>query len=143
MRFKLDENSPGEIADHLSEYFMSVAIWRMMWKDWGFAATLFGQAKHFLSLAKQDGRAREQEGYVRAAIVFSLIAFEASFFREIITGYIQQNRATIDPVRLKTVEDRLTGPRYTGIQEAVEKWPKWLTGKPLPRSSSYPDFETS
>jgi hypothetical protein len=51
-------------------------IWRAMWKDWGFAPSLFAQAKQLLDLAKHsDGSA--QEGCIRASVVFSLMSFEA------------------------------------------------------------------
>jgi len=104
-----------------------------MWKDWGFAATLRSQAKHFLDLAKQTVIGGEQEGYIRASIVFSVMSFEAFFFREIIQGYIEQHRAAIAPKNLKKVEDGLNGKNggFTGIQKAVKTWPELLTGANL------------
>jgi hypothetical protein len=109
-----------------------------MWKDWGFAATLFEQAKHFLSLAKQSGRSHEQEAYIRATIVFSLMSFEAFFFREIIAGYLEQNRATIDPDALRTVEVGLE--KRTKIRDAVKDWPRLLTGRRLTASPDFQNF---
>jgi hypothetical protein len=101
-------------------------ILRMMWKDWGFAASLRSQAKHFLDLAKQTAAGGEREGHVRASIVFSVMSFEAFFFREVIRGFIRQKRATVDPAKVKKVEEGLDGPRFTGIREALEKWPRLL-----------------
>jgi hypothetical protein len=66
-------------------------VFRGLWRDWGFAGSIFGQAKHFLELARQAPPGTMQEGYVRASIVFFLISFEAYFF-EVIRGYIQAKR---------------------------------------------------
>jgi hypothetical protein len=95
-------------------------VFRGLWRDWGFAGSIFGQAKHFLELARQAPPGTMQEGYVRASIVFFLISFEAYFF-EVIRGYIQAKRTTIDPAGLKKVEDELQ--LNTGIHEAVRYWP--------------------
>jgi hypothetical protein len=115
----------------------------MMWKNWGLAAMLHGQAKHFLHLAKQTPAGSEQEGFVRASIVFSVMSFEAFFFREVIMGYIQRDGATLDPTKIKKVKDRLEGKdgRFTGIKNAVNTWPEWLTGKNLD-APACADFET-
>jgi len=51
-------------------------IWRAVWKDWGFAPTLFAQARQFLELAKHSDSSA-QEAYIRASIVFSVMCFEA------------------------------------------------------------------
>ena len=61
--------------------------WRLVWKDWGFAPTLFGQAKHFLELAEGDAIPSAAEAYIRASIVFALVSFEAYFF-ELVRAYI-------------------------------------------------------
>jgi hypothetical protein len=110
-----------------------------MWKDWGLATTLRGQAKRFLELAKQTPVGSEQEGYVRASIVFSVISFEAFFFREIIWGFIEQNSATLDPKNAQKVDNGLNGrngQRFTGIKEAVKTWPRLLTRRALDPSAS-------
>ena len=101
---------------------------RMLWKDWGFAPTLFGQARHFLELAKGDAVPSAGEAYVRASIVFALVSFEAYFF-ELLRAYIQQNKGAINPAALIKVEHGLQ--RKTGITAAIQKWPKLLTGRPL------------
>jgi hypothetical protein len=109
-----------------------------MWKDWGLAPTLRSQAKRFLDLAEQTTVGAEQEGYIRASIVFSSMSFEAFFFREIIRGYIEQHRAAIVPENLKIVEDGLNGKNggFTGIQKALKTWPELLTGASLVGSES-------
>ena len=125
-----------------------------MWKDWGFAATLCDQAKHFLDMARQTATGSEQEGYIRASIVFAVMSFEAFFFREVITGYIQRHRTKLDATKVKKVEDGLSGKeglsekalrrgirRFTGIQTAVKTWPQSLTGKTL-TSTAFDDFMT-
>jgi hypothetical protein len=107
---------------------MLTTILRAMWKDWGFAPSLFSHAKDFLGLAKKS-TGRVQEGFVRAAIIFSLMSFEA-YWRDVIRGYIQTNRRSIDPSKLLKVEKELNTSRI-GIHEALNNWPKVLTGKPL------------
>lgn len=110
---------------------------RMMWKDWGFASTLYSQATRFLDLAEQISVGSEQEGYVRASIVFSVMSFEAFFFREIIVGYIHQHRATLDPAKVEKVEGGLSGRGgFIGIKKALAEWPSLLTGKALDPSAS-------
>lgn len=111
---------------------------RMMWKDWGFAATLCDQAKHFLDLAKRTATAdSEREGFVRASIVFSVMSFEAFFFNEIIRGYVQRHAATLDAAKVRTIEKGLTGgPPFKGIAAALNDWPCLLTGNALAPSSS-------
>jgi hypothetical protein len=103
-------------------------LFRTLWKDWGFAASIFAQAKHFLELAKASADPGIREGYARASIVFFIFAFEAYFF-EVVRGYIQVKRAIIDPAALKKVEDGFQ--HNTGIREAVRDWPKVLTGQSL------------
>jgi hypothetical protein len=100
----------------------------MMWKDWGFSPSLFGQAKHFLELARHDTDPQAREGHIRASIVFSHMAFEA-YFREAVLGYIQQRSSAIDKSKLKQVEGGLH--KRTGIQKAIREWPTLLTGQPL------------
>ena len=116
--------------------FDQMIIARMMSKDWGFAGTLRDQAKRFLDLAKQTPSGSEQEGCVRASIVFSVISFEAFFFREIIRGYIQQHASVLDPNKIGKIERGLSGNGgFTGISGALENWPRLLTGaEPLPLS---------
>jgi hypothetical protein len=111
-------------------------IWPAMWKDWGFAPSLFAQAKHFLDLAKHsDGSA--QEGYIRASIVFSLMSFEA-FWREVITGYMQAKGATVDQSRLAKIKKEMA---RIDLKKALESWPQALVGTPLDTSAKvYDDF---
>jgi hypothetical protein len=113
-------------------------VLRTMWKDWGLTTTLRGQATHFLELAKQTRVGSEQEGYVRASILFSVMSFEAFFFREIIWGFIEQNSATLDPKNAQKVDNGLNGRngRFTGIKEAVKTWPCLLTRRALDPSAS-------
>jgi hypothetical protein len=113
-----------------------VIFWRAMWKDWGFAPSLFAQAKQFLDLATHaDGSA--QEGYVRASIVFALMSFEA-YWRDVITGYIQANGATVDQSRLTKVKKEMA---RTDLKKALERWPQTLVGTPLDTSAKvYDDF---
>ena len=112
--------------------------WRMLWKDWGFAASLFTRAKHFLASARQSAPGSDQEGLIRASIVFSLMSFEAYFF-QVVKGYIQQNGAKPDPTGLRKVEDGLV--KHTGIHEAVRDWPRFLTGNSLDTTTQpYADF---
>jgi hypothetical protein len=113
-----------------------------MWKDWGFAATLRSQARHFQHLAQRTAVGGEQEGCIRASIVFSVMSFEALFFREIIRGYIDRHRAEIAPKNLEKVEDGLNGKkgRFTGIWKAVTTWPELLTGANLAVGFQCVDF---
>lgn len=114
-------------------------VFRTMWRDWGLATTLSSQAKHLLELAKQTPVGNVQEGYVRASIVFSVMSFEAFFYREIIGGFIEQNRAALDPKAVQKVENGLNGKKgvgFTGIERAVETWPRLLTGRALDPSAS-------
>ena len=115
--------------------------WRTLWKDWGFAPTLFSQAKHFAGLAADGAPGNSQEGFIRASIVFFLMSFEASFF-ELIRGFIQESRARLGtgcPGAVVKVEEALKG--NTGILEAVQEWPRLLTGNPLvSESGTYRDF---
>jgi hypothetical protein len=113
-----------------------VIIWRAMWKDWGFAPSLFAQAKQFLDLAKHsDGST--QDGYIRASIVFSLMSFEA-YWRDVITCYIQGNGATVDQSRLAKVKKEMA---RTDLKKALERWPQALVGTPLDTSAKvYDDF---
>jgi hypothetical protein len=93
-----------------------VIFWRAMWKDWGFAPSLFAQAKQFLDLAKHaDGSA--QEGYVRASIVFALMSFEA-YWCDVITGYIQANGATVDQSILTKVKKEMA---RTDLKKALDR----------------------
>jgi hypothetical protein len=115
-----------------------VIVWsRAMWKDWGFAPSLFVQAKQFSDLAKHsDGSA--QEGFIRASIVFSLMSFEA-YWRDVITGYIQANAATVDQSRLAQVKKEMA--HRTDLKKALESWPQALVGTPLDTSAKvYDDF---
>lgn len=107
-----------------------------MWKDWGLAATLRRQANGFLQLAKQTRNANEQEAYVRASMVFSVMSFEAFFFREVVKSYIQKNAATLDAANVAKVEGGLNGPHFTGIKKAMKKWPILLGLKPLNSAST-------
>lgn len=117
---------------------VSVILLRMMWKDWGFAESLFSQAKAFLQLASDPSQDHTREAYIRAAIVFFQMAFEA-YFRDATRGYIQQHRAAVPPAALQKVEAGMQ--KNTGISDAVRDWPKWLTGKSLDtRSELYRDF---
>jgi hypothetical protein len=116
--------------------------WRMLWKDWGFSAALFSQAKHFLALATDSSPGTSQEGLIRASIVFFLMSFEA-FFVELIKGYIQQNRATLKtehPEAVAKVEEALKKKR--AITDAVREWPKLLTGNSLDSTTEpYQNFK--
>jgi len=111
-------------------------IWRAIWKDWGFAPSLFAQAKQFLDLAKHsDGAA--QEGYIRASIVFSLMSFEA-YWREVITGYMQAKGVTVDQSRLAKVKKEMA---RMDLKKALESWPQALVGTPLDTIAKvYDDF---
>ena len=112
---------------------------RSLWKDWGFAASLFTQAKHFLASARQSATGSAQEGLIRASIVFSLMSFEAYFFFEVVNGCIQQKGATLDHTSLMKVQDGLV--KHTGIHEALRNWPKFLTGNSLDTTTKpYADF---
>ena len=114
---------------------MLTTILRMMWKDWGFAPSLFGQATHFLQLARREKEHQALEGHIRASVVFSQMAFEA-YFRDAIRGFIQENRSKIDPSSLAKVERQLAS-RHVGIREAVSEWPSLLTGKPLDSGTEF------
>jgi hypothetical protein len=107
-------------------------VFRSLWKDWGLAAALRSQASHFLELAQQ-APAGEQESFVRASLLFSVMSFEAFFFRECIMGYIQQHHGVLDPKKVKKVRDGLSGKdgKFTGITSALNTWPPSLTGKNL------------
>jgi len=61
----------------------------------GICPALFAQAKRFSQLAGMAAGS-DQEGFIRAAIVFSLMAVEAHF-SEVVKGYIQGNQSTLDP----------------------------------------------
>jgi hypothetical protein len=100
----------------------------MLWKDWGFSEALFSQAKYFLASASDSAPGTPQEGLVRASILFSLMSFEASFFA-IVKGYIQRNRAALNPEAVAWVAEALK--KNTGISDAVQEWPKLLRGEPL------------
>jgi len=100
----------------------------MMWKDWGFAAAVYAQAKHFLELGKATQAADDRDGYIRASFVFFVIAFEAHFY-EVVRGFIQAQRASIPAQEIQKVEDDIR--RNTGLQKALRDWPKRLTGKSL------------
>jgi hypothetical protein len=100
----------------------------MMWKDWGFAAAVYGQAKHFLDVAKTSQSPAEKDGYVRAAFVFLVMSVEAHFY-EVVRGFIQTNRANLPSKGLDKVEEELK--RNTGLQRALREWPQHLTGKSL------------
>lgn len=105
---------------------MGIAVFRSMWKDWGFAPSLFAQAKRFLELAKSDSA---PEGNIRAAIVFSLMAFEA-YWTEAVKGYIQANGTSIaQPTRHAEIVKALN--TSFKIKTALETWPEYLVGKPL------------
>jgi hypothetical protein len=67
------------------------------------------------------------------------MSFEAFFYREIIEGFIEQNRAALDPKAVQRVDNGLNGKnreRFTGIRQAVETWPRLLTGRALDPSAS-------
>jgi hypothetical protein len=109
---------------------------RAMWKDWGFAPSLFAQAKQFLDLAKISA---EQEAHIRATIVFSIMAFEA-YWHDLIRGFIQEKGARIPQQNVQEVEDQLL---RSGINNALRQWPKLLVGKPLDMSTpSYLNFDS-
>src|SRR5882724_5199171 len=96
-------------------------IWRAIWKDWGFAPSLFAQAKQFLDLAKHsDGSV--QEGHIRASIVFSLMSFEA-YWGDVIRGYIQEKGAAVDQAKLAKIKKDM--PRID-LKKALESWPQAL-----------------
>ncbi len=111
-------------------------IWRGMWKDWGFAPSLFAQAKQFLDLAKHsDGSA--QGGDIRASIVFSLMSFE-SYWRDVVRGYIQAKGAAVDQSGLAKIRK---GMARTDLKNALEHWPEILVGTPLHTTAKlYDDF---
>lgn len=113
-----------------------VLILRAMWKDWGFAPSLFAQAKQFLELAKHsDGHARE--GYIRASIVFSLMCFEA-YWRDVINGYIQEKGNTVERSSLEKIRRDMA---RIDLKKALERWPQELVGTPLDISAKcYDDF---
>ncbi len=103
-----------------------------MWKDWGFAPSLFAQAKEFLDLAKRSGT---PEGYIRASIVFSLMSFEA-YWGNVIRGYIQQKGNGIhNPAKLPEIQKALNN-RFS-IKTALETWPQLLVGEPLDTSTEF------
>ena len=109
-------------------------IWRALWKDWGFAPSLFAQAKQFLAIARQsDGSA--QEGYIRAAIVFSLMCFEAHW-HDAITGYLQKNTDIADQSQLGKIKRGLA--RFD-LKKALEQWPQALVGTPFNLNAKYYD----
>jgi hypothetical protein len=116
-----------------------VIMWRAMWKDWGFAPSLFAQAKQFLDLAKHSAGSA-QEGCIRASIVFSLMSFEA-YWRDVITGYIQANGATVDQSRLAKVKKEMA--RRIDLKTSLETWPQALVGAPLDTSSKFYDEFTN
>ena len=111
--------------------------WLPLWENWGFAASLYGQAKYFLTSAKRSA-VNEQEGLIRASIVFFLMSLEAYFFAEIIKEYLQKNDATLDPVKVKKIQDGLL--KHTGFRKAIQTWPTVLTGRPLIQTSAYSNF---
>lgn len=116
---------------------MLLAI-RMMWKDWGFASTLFAQAKMFLDLAKASEHTA-QEGHIRAAIVFFLMAFEASFL-DAVRSYIYQKGSGVDAGKLGKVERELK--KGSPIWTALKTWPELLVGTALDTGSKcYDDFD--
>lgn len=118
---------------------MLIPLLMMMWKDWGFAPSLFGQAERFLELARHETDHQAREGHIRASIVFSHMAFEA-YFRDAVRGYIQQRGPTIDVLKLKQVEEGLRN--RTGIKKAVSEWPSLLTGQPLDSNTKlYKDWD--
>ena len=98
----------------------------MMWKDWGFAESLFSQATTFLRLAS-DSETHTREAHIRAAIVFFQMAFEA-YFRDAIRGYIQEHEEAANNIKTRMRKN-------AGIAEAVRHWPERLTGKPLDTTS--------
>src|SRR5688572_16284594 len=100
---------------------MPLLAWRALWKDWGFANALFRQGEHFLRTASQSSDARVREGYIRASILFFLMAFEA-YFHAAIRGYVQQNRASIPPAKLQQLEKKM-GEKSGRLAEAVRTWP--------------------
>jgi len=107
-----------------------------MWKDWGFAPSLFAQAKQFLDLAKHsDGSV--QEGHIRASIVFSLMSFEA-YWGDVIRGYIQEKGAAVDQAKLAKIKKDM--PRID-LKKALESWPQALVGAQLDTSAKiYDEF---
>ena len=110
----------------------------MMWKDWGFAQSLFSQVKMFLEFARDARDRTTRDGHIRAAIIFALMAFEA-YFMEVARGYIGQRKSDIDGEKLKQVEEE---QKYIGIRTAVRTWPELLTGQSLNRDSKiYKDWE--
>jgi hypothetical protein len=102
----------------------------------GFRALSLCPSEAVLDLAKHaDGSA--QEGYVRASIVFALMSFEA-YWRDVITGYIQENGATVDQSRLTKVKKEMA---RADLKKALERWPQTLVGTPLDTSAKvYDDF---
>lgn len=102
---------------------------RMMWKDWGFAATLYEQARHFLTLAKASTSESDVLAHIRASIVFSLMSFEAHY-REAVRGFMQNSKADITPHNYDQVENDIK--TRLPIRKAVENWPELLTGRPMP-----------
>jgi len=105
-------------------------IWRAVWKDWGFAPTLFAQAQ-FLELAKHSDSSA-QEAYIRASIVFSVMCFEA-YWHDVITGYIQKNGAGSELDKVKK------GMRNAGFKKSLERWPKMLVRKPFDTGAKFYD----
>jgi hypothetical protein len=131
----------------------------MAWKDWGFAPSLFSQAKVFLKAAKECGSLAEQEPLIRASILFALASFEAHFY-DVVKSHIQ-NAKPIGTVpsrfekiagsilelfgrkrSLSGVEKVQAGmARHAGIHEAVRDWPKYLLGRSLDTNTrSYHNF---
>src|SRR5688500_597091 len=91
---------------------------RATWKDWGFAESLFSQAKTFLALAGDGLDDRGRGACVRASIVFFQMAFE-TYFQQSVRGYIGQHRAAIPIDRLRRLEKGLEG--ITGVAKAVDE----------------------
>src|SRR5260370_35511443 len=103
-------------------------IWRMLWKDWGFAESLFAQAKYFLELAKAGGAA--DEGFIRASMLLSQMSFEAYYRSDVIPAYIQNNRKRLSRAALGNVKAR------TSITHAIQRRHKNLTGNPLDKTAA-------
>ena len=107
---------------------MPLVAWRGLWKDSGFAPTIFNQARRFFALAIASRVETDRSAHIRACIVFALMAFEAYFF-ELIRGFIQANRQRLDVQNLQRLEDGIA--ERTGITRAVSEWPELLTGTSL------------
>ncbi len=101
---------------------------RSMWRDWGFPSQVLQQAKTFSALANSARGDDLRLAYIRASILFSLVALEGHF-HQVVRGYIEANRNGIDPANLQRAEEEAA--KRLGIDRALRNWPGLLTGNDL------------